>query len=122
MQESQIIREPIAYEKVPTRIFQNSEDASKAVANEIADLIRTKSEAGQTAVLGLATGSSPKTVYGELIRMHREEGLSFKNVLSFNLDEYYPMQPDAIQSYWRFMKEQLFLTIPHLLSLKLPVV
>ena len=108
MQNTQIIREPIAYEKIPTRIFQNSEDASKAVANEVADLIRTKNKAGQTAVLGLATGSSPKTVYAELIRMHKEEGLSFKNVLSFNLDEYYPMQPDAIQSYWRFMKEQLF--------------
>lgn len=108
MQETQIIREPIAYEKVPTRIFQNSEEASKAVANEIAELIKTKQKAGEQAVLGLATGSSPKTVYAELIRMHKEEGLSFKNVLSFNLDEYYPMQPDAIQSYWRFMKEQLF--------------
>ncbi|WP_341226515.1 glucosamine-6-phosphate deaminase [uncultured Arcticibacterium sp.] len=108
MQETQIIREPIAYEKVPTRIFSNSEEASKAVANEIAELIKTKQKAGQKAVLGLATGSSPKTVYAELIRMHKEEGLSFKNVISFNLDEYYPMQPDAIQSYWRFMKEQLF--------------
>ncbi|AWV99705.1 glucosamine-6-phosphate deaminase [Arcticibacterium luteifluviistationis] len=108
MQETQIIREPIAYEKVPTRIFPNSEEASKAVANEIAELIKTKQKAGQQAVLGLATGSSPKTVYAELIRMHKEEGLSFKNVISFNLDEYYPMQPDAIQSYWRFMKEQLF--------------
>lgn len=108
MQETQILREPIAYEKVPTRIFQNSEEASKAVANEIAELIKTKQNAGQQAVLGLATGSSPKTVYAELIRMHNEEGLSFKNVISFNLDEYYPMKPDAIQSYWRFMKEQLF--------------
>lgn len=108
MQETQIIREPIAYEKVPTRIFQNSEEASKAVANEIAELIKAKQKAGQKAVLGLATGSSPKTVYAELIRMHKEEGLSFKNVISFNLDEYYPMKPDAVQSYWRFMKEQLF--------------
>lgn len=108
MQETQIIREPIAYEKVPTRIFQNSEEASKAVANEIAELIKAKQKEGQKTVLGLATGSSPKTVYAELIRMHKEEGLSFKNVISFNLDEYYPMKPDAVQSYWRFMKEQLF--------------
>jgi glucosamine-6-phosphate deaminase len=108
MKETQIIREPIAYEKVPTRIFASSVEASKAVANEIADIIKKKAEMGKSAVLGLATGSSPKTVYAELIRMHREEGLSFKNVVSFNLDEYYPMQPDALQSYWRFMNEQLF--------------
>ena len=59
-------------------------------------------------MLGLATGSSPKTVYAELVRMHREEGLSFRNVVSFNLDEYYPMEPNSIYSYHRFMKEQLF--------------
>ncbi|MEY3918736.1 MAG: hypothetical protein RLZZ132_1072, partial [Bacteroidota bacterium] len=60
------------------------------------------------SILGLATGSSPKKVYQELIRIHREEGLSFKNVITFNLDEYHPMEPDSIQSYVRFMKEQLF--------------
>ncbi|UBM57511.1 glucosamine-6-phosphate deaminase [Marinilongibacter aquaticus] len=108
IQQTPIIREPIAYEKVPTRIFSDSAAASKAVAQEIADLIREKQKQGQPAILGLATGSSPKTVYAELVRMHREEGLSFKNVVSFNLDEYYPMKPDAVQSYWRFMKEQLF--------------
>ena len=59
-------------------------------------------------MLGLATGSSPKTVYAELVRMHREEGLSFRNVVTFNLDEYYPMEPTSLQSYWRFMREQLF--------------
>lgn len=108
IQQTQIIREPIAYEKIPTRIFQSASDASKAVAKEIADLILQRQKEGKNAILGLATGSSPKTVYAELIRMHKEEGLSFKNVVSFNLDEYYPMQPDAIQSYWRFMREQLF--------------
>lgn len=102
------VKEPIAYEKIPTRIYQDPKQASKSVAVEIAALIRSKAKAGQNCVLGLATGSSPKTVYAELIRMHREEGLSFKNVISFNLDEYYPMEPDAVQSYWRFMKEQLF--------------
>ncbi len=102
------VKEPIAYEKIPTRIFTDPKEASKSVAQEIADLIRRKQKEGKSCVLGLATGSSPKTVYAELVRMHREEGLSFKNVISFNLDEYYPMEPDAIQSYWRFMREQLF--------------
>jgi glucosamine-6-phosphate deaminase len=102
------MKEPIAYEKIPTRIYVDPKAASKSVAVEIADLIRSKQKEGKNCVLGLATGSSPKTVYAELIRMHREEGLSFKNVISFNLDEYYPMEPDALQSYWRFMKEQLF--------------
>lgn len=102
------VKEPIAYEKIPTRIFTDPKEASKSVAQEIADLIRKKQNEGKNCILGLATGSSPKTVYAELIRMHKEEGLSFKNVISFNLDEYYPMEPDAIQSYWRFMREQLF--------------
>jgi glucosamine-6-phosphate deaminase len=102
------MKEPIAYEKIPTRIYEDPKAASKSVAVEIADLIRSKQKEGKNCVLGLATGSSPKTVYAELIRMHRDEGLSFKNVISFNLDEYYPMEPDALQSYWRFMKEQLF--------------
>lgn len=103
-----VVHEPIAYEKIPTRIFADPKEASRSVAQEIADLIRQKQKEGKNCVLGLATGSSPKTVYAELVRMHREEGLSFKNVISFNLDEYYPMEADAIQSYWRFMREQLF--------------
>lgn len=108
MQKQLILHEPIAYEKIPTRIFKDPKDASKSVALEIANLIREKQKNGQKCILGLATGSSPKTVYAELIRMHKEESLSFQNVISFNLDEYYPMEPDAVQSYWRFMKEQLF--------------
>ncbi|MCP4521358.1 MAG: glucosamine-6-phosphate deaminase [Cytophagales bacterium] len=96
------------FEKVNTDIYSDPLTASKAVAREIADLIIAKQEAGENCVLGLATGSTPKQVYAELGRLHREEGLSFKNVVSFNLDEYYPMQPDSIQSYVRFMKEQLF--------------
>ena len=81
---------------------------SKAVAAEIADLIRTRTAQGERAVLGLATGSTPTAVYDELIRLHQEEGLSFKNVVTFNLDEYYPMKPDELQSYVRFMREHLF--------------
>lgn len=106
--ENLLFKEPIAYEKIPTRIFKDPKEASRSVAHEIADLIRSKAKEGKKCVLGLATGSSPMTVYAELIRLHREEGLSFKNVVSFNLDEYYPMEADAVQSYWRFMREQLF--------------
>ncbi len=102
------MEQEISFERIPTHIFSDSELASKSVAKEIADLIRKNNLAGKPSILGLATGSSPKKVYQELIRIHREEGLSFKNVITFNLDEYHPMEPDSIQSYVRFMKEQLF--------------
>ncbi|MCA9238875.1 MAG: glucosamine-6-phosphate deaminase, partial [Planctomycetales bacterium] len=69
---------------------------------------RGRAAEGRTCVLGLATGSTPTGVYDELIRLHREEGLSFQNVVTFNLDEYFPMQPEELQSYVRFMKEYLF--------------
>ncbi|MDJ1496113.1 glucosamine-6-phosphate deaminase [Cytophagaceae bacterium DM2B3-1] len=98
----------LSYERIPTSVYGTADEASAAVANEIAALIRQKQQDGKPAVLGLATGSSPKKVYAELIRLHRKEGLSFQNVITFNLDEYYPMQPDALQSYVRFMKEFLF--------------
>ncbi|WP_299556315.1 glucosamine-6-phosphate deaminase [Seonamhaeicola sp.] len=96
------------FENVDTVVFQDSEKASRAVASEIADLIRVKQAQKQPCVLGLATGSTPKGLYAELVRLHKEEGLSFKNVISFNLDEYYPMQPDSIHSYVYFMNELLF--------------
>jgi len=96
------------FENIGTVVFENSVYASKAVAKEIADLIRVKQAQKQPCILGLATGSSPKGLYAELVRLHREEGLSFKNVVSFNLDEYYPMEPDSVNSYVRFMKELLF--------------
>lgn len=98
----------LSHEKVPTIIYPDSSVASKAVAREIADLIISAQQKGKNAVLGFATGSTPKKVYAELIRLHNEEGLSFKNVISFNLDEYYPLPSDAIQSYRRFMSENLF--------------
>ena len=96
------------YEKIPTIIYEESSDASVAVAEEIADLIRNKAENNENAVLGLATGSTPVRVYDELVRMHKEDGLSFKNVVTFNLDEYYPIEPNSLQSYVRFMNEHLF--------------
>lgn len=98
----------VSYEKIPAQIHASAQEASKAVANEIKDLIKAKQQKGEYAVLGLATGSTPKRVYAELVRMHKEEGLSFRNVISFNLDEYYPLQADALQSYHHFMHENLF--------------
>ncbi|XMO86766.1 glucosamine-6-phosphate deaminase [Algibacter sp. AS12] len=96
------------FENIGTLVYESSTEASKAVAKEIAALIRVKQTQKQPCILGLATGSSPKGLYAELVRLHKEEGLSFKNVISFNLDEYYPMEPDSVNSYVRFMKEQLF--------------
>lgn len=95
-------------EKIHNVVFADAQQASLAVAQEIADLIRSKQQEGMPCVLGLATGSSPVKVYKELIRMHKEQGLSFKNVITFNLDEYYPMQKQDKQSYWHFMHEHLF--------------
>ncbi|MEX2216712.1 MAG: glucosamine-6-phosphate deaminase [Phycisphaeraceae bacterium] len=95
-------------ERIPTVVYERSAEVSKAVAAEIATLIRQRAEAGRHAVLGLATGSTPTGVYNELIRLHQEEGLSFKNVITFNLDEYFPMQTHELQSYVRFMREHLF--------------
>lgn len=96
------------FERIPVVTFDNNLVASKAVAADIATLIRSRAEMGRHAVLGLATGSTPTRLYAELVRLHKQEGLSFKNVVTFNLDEYFPMQPDAHQSYVRFMNEQLF--------------
>ncbi|HEV7331697.1 MAG TPA: glucosamine-6-phosphate deaminase [Flavisolibacter sp.] len=95
-------------ERIPVRIFDTPAGGAKWVAQQVADLIRAKAGAGEKCVLGLATGSTPKLLYAELARMHREEELSFKNVVAFNLDEYYPIERDALQSYNRFMKTQLF--------------
>ncbi|HOY19179.1 MAG TPA: glucosamine-6-phosphate deaminase [Haliscomenobacter sp.] len=95
-------------EKIPTKVWADAREGSKHVAQTIALSIRQRQQEGEHIVLGLATGSSPIQVYQELVRMHKEEGLSFKNVITFNLDEYYPMKPDAQQSYVRFMREYLF--------------
>ncbi|RMF70974.1 MAG: glucosamine-6-phosphate deaminase, partial [Planctomycetota bacterium] len=95
-------------EKVPTIVLDSAKEVSLSVAREIADLIRERGSHGRTCVLGLATGSTPMTVYNELVRMHRDEGLSFANVITFNLDEYFPMRPEELQSYNRFMREHLF--------------
>jgi len=100
--------EETRFEKIHNVIFENSNEASITVALEIAELIKNKQKEKKPCVLGLATGSSPIEVYEELVRMHKEEGLSFANVITFNLDEYYPMEKQNIQSYHYFMHENLF--------------
>jgi glucosamine-6-phosphate deaminase len=94
--------------RIPTRLCANSETAALYVAQEVAKLVRERAAAGRRVVLGLPTGSTPVGIYRELIRMHREEGLDFSHVVTFNLDEYVPMQPDGLQSYHRWMHENFF--------------
>ena len=98
----------MAVERIRTLVVPDHDELARVVARRIADLVREKAAAGSTAVLGLATGSTPIGVYRELIRMHREESLSFARVITFNLDEYYPMDPGSLHSYHRFMWENLF--------------
>ena len=97
-----------SFEKIPCTIFPDLKEGSKYVASIIAQLIRSKQAKNETCVLGLATGSTPKTLYAELVNMHQNEGLSFKNVVTFNLDEYYPIEKDAMQSYNNYMHRLLF--------------
>ncbi len=97
-----------SFEKIPVKIFPDLKQGSKFVAHQIAAMIRAKQKKNEKCVLGLATGSTPKSMYAELVRMHKEEKLSFKNVITFNLDEYYPIDNDALQSYNRFMHFNLF--------------
>jgi len=95
-------------ERISVRTFTDPAEVSAAVAAEIAELIVHKARIGEMCVLGLATGATPVGVYEELVRLHSEERLSLANVVTFNLDEYYPMPPEALQSYRRFMAEYLF--------------
>ena len=95
-------------ERIRTVVVDEHGDIARLVATRIATLINERNASGQKTVLGLATGSTPIGVYRELIRMHREEELSFANVVTFNLDEYYPMPKESIHSYHRFMWENFF--------------
>jgi len=97
-----------ALEKIKTRVCESDIKATRLVAGIIAQTLRENNHAGKTTVFGLATGNTPVNVYRELIRMHRDEGLDFSRVVTFNLDEYYPMPADSIQSYHRWMKENFF--------------
>ena len=94
-------------EKVPTDIYETPEEGADQIAREIAQTIRDKQKAGRFCVLALPGGNSPRNVYSALIRMHQEEGLSFRNVIIFNLYEYYPLAPDAVNSNLNALKEML---------------
>jgi len=95
-------------ERLPVRIFVDDRAACVAVARRVADCIRRRNAEGRRAVLGLATGHTPINVYRELVRLHREEGLDFSRVVTFNLDEYWPLPPAALQSYHMWMHENFF--------------
>ncbi len=97
-----------SFEKIQLKLWDNPDEGAIHIAKYIALCIRQKQQENENLVLGLATGSSPIKIYNELVRMHRDEHLSFSNVITFNLDEYYPMKPDSNQSYVRFMYEYLF--------------
>ena len=92
-------------DKIPTDIYESAEEGANHVAYEIAQLIRDKQKAGRFCVLALPGGNSPRNVYSALIRIHKEEGLSFRNVIIFNLYEYYPLTSDAINSNLNALKE-----------------
>src|SRR5208283_1369003 len=96
------------YEHAPLAVFASSLDASRAIAREVAELIRARQREGRAAVLGLATGSTPVSFYAELVRLHREEKLSLANVITFNLDEYRGFAPDHPQSFHHYMRVHLF--------------
>lgn len=97
-----------SFEKIPVQIYKNATEGSIAVAAQIAALIKEKQAKKLPCVLGMATGTTPILLYKELVRLHKEEGLSFKNVITINLDEYYPIIKLAYQSYWSFMHRHLF--------------
>ena len=99
---------PSRYEQSSLAVFPSSVEGSRAAAPEVAALIRGHRKEGRGVVLGLATGSTPLSLYAELVRLHREEGLSFASVTTFNLDEYYPLAPSHAQSYRHFMQVHLF--------------
>jgi glucosamine-6-phosphate deaminase len=95
-------------ESAPARVFADRTEACRTLAAEVAELVASVNAAGRPAVLGLATGNTPKPFYAELIRLHREGKLSFANVITFNLDEYLGLPAGHPESYRAFMKRELF--------------
>lgn len=96
------------FEKVPISIFTDADIASDLVAKQVATLIKEKQTEGKNCVLGLVAGSTATGVYDRLVEMHKKEGLSFKNVIAFNINEYYPIAKEELQSHYAFMYEYLF--------------
>lgn len=94
-------------ERIPTEIYESANEADTEIACEVAKLIRDRQNTGRQCVLGIVGGNSPRGLYAELVRLHKEEGLSFNNVVIFNLYEYYPMTADAVNSNLNSLKEML---------------
>jgi len=99
---------PLKGTEIPCYMFESNRGLARHAAQTIAALVHQRNDRGESAVLGLPTGSTPVGVYRELIRMHREDGLDFSRVVTFNLDEYYGLKPDQLQSYHRWMREHFF--------------
>src|SRR6185436_4221617 len=112
----------VPHTKIPTLVFPSSAGASRHVALMIESLIRQNNSANRPTVLGLATGSTPVGLYRELIRLHKEAGLDFSRVITFNLDEYFPMAPDDLHSYKLWMHETFFkhINIDHERNIHIP--
>jgi len=102
------LSQSLPHTKAHTLVFENAKEVDQHVAIVVESLIRENNSAGMPTVLGLPTGSTPLGVYRELIRLHQEEDLDFSNVITFNLDEYWPMEPGSIHSYNRWMHETFF--------------
>ena len=94
--------------RIPSYVFDSGLELAKYVGQIIMNLIRERQSLGRHAVLGLPTGSTPVGIYRELIRLHEEEGLSFDNVITFNLDEYFGLTPEDGQSFHKWMHDHLF--------------
>ena len=95
-------------ERLRTVVFPEHSDLAAAVADRIVEVIQRETRAKGRVVLGLATGSTPLGVYEELIRRHQAGEVDFAHVITFNLDEYYPMGPESAHSYRRYMWENFF--------------
>lgn len=95
-------------ERAPIRIFENPDELADFVARYIAGLAITRKQENRNLVLGLPSGSTPIGTYQRLIDMHQQNGLDLSNLIVFTLDEYFPIEPDTLQSMHRFMHENFF--------------
>ncbi|KAM9958011.1 hypothetical protein ACTFIW_012987 [Dictyostelium discoideum] len=95
-------------EKLETLVYQDPEQVNVFIASEIVKAIEISNSNGKPLVLGLTCGSTPSGVYDQLVKLYKENKVSFKNVITFNVDEYYPIERNRIQSFYRYMQENLF--------------
>lgn len=103
-----VVQAALSHEKIPVSIFKDRWNGAVHIAQEIASVIRARQKKNEAVVLGLASGSSMITVYQALVHLHRHDNLSFRNVIAFNVEEYYTLQPQPLQSVISFLQEHLF--------------